>query len=612
MAVLKKVTTTAQVPNMFIDVSERAQSSRETINAHAMWYQASPLPRHTSRDQHFRKQLIDAYLVVSGNEQETASNFKHHLWTDRRNAHALYMPCGEIEIPHSLLARTPVSLHFDGDIEELINNVPDTELRKKLNYIFHHPAIQNIGMRSDLVRTLYGLLYSEKSKFPDGEPTPVKSEAMETNIHVDIDTIEGNRRLTNYINGLKQEVEGNSGKENINLKRKIDDLGWQNDSVEAAKMNIRAMHRQVKALRYPVRTESSAKIKIGEQKSFSGRNAVKKTATSKIHFRSPSLKCGFLTIQGENSLIAMKPFHPDVIKVINATYRSLRQGKLSGIEASEPMKMQGENGIAAEASILKLHEINSGIAVAFSEKEELTVNYHLSGPDLLYSLNKVNSTDVKPDATALDEKVLEFYRSDKQLQLLTVTSRKKVRALLEKIDDESLSKQMREQHIDELRITYNQTMTDYFRLCQRIIQLAPRLQDKLNLLKIKLNDDSIKEHDRRSAEWEAHAVIEIYAACRRTVAGYVNRMSYLPQVTTFTDDKIRDDDSAKLNGLWIGLLGTVPEIVRTDSWKGKNLKFEGGNINIDQDGQFRLALTKVFNEIKSMLRPQTTDEYSWL
>ncbi len=337
----------------FVEPKNNEKLPKETVHVHGMWYKPSPgdgkCPRPI-QDATYGRQVQAAYLAMTRNAGEKAQNVKNHLWLDRKNAYALYMP-GEVEIPHSMLAKAPVSIHFKGEIEQLITQVPDDELRKILGELNTHASIENIGLRSDIVRLLYGFLYSEQAMPEAGKLASNGSEGGEVNIHIDTDTKiamsrkSDNERVLALTLEHKRKNDGHEPAWSLPIKEAKTSNGKQSGRGDAM-ISMVAMHDAVKRLRYPAKPDPMTREEFQErisqpQKSWSNRAQLNQVDLSPRHLLlSRFNKGGFVTHAKENSLIAMIPKHPDVIEVIKTTHRALN----------------GEDGIGVElhASILKM------------------------------------------------------------------------------------------------------------------------------------------------------------------------------------------------------------------------------------------------------------------
>lgn len=74
----------------------------------------------------------------------------------------------EVEIPHSLLAAAPVTVHLKGELDRMIDQQAPGKFKNALSTIRRHPLGENIGARADMTRALYTNLH-----VPDGEqPDP--------------------------------------------------------------------------------------------------------------------------------------------------------------------------------------------------------------------------------------------------------------------------------------------------------------------------------------------------------------------------------------------------------------------------------------------------------
>jgi hypothetical protein len=550
-----------------------------------MWYQPSPHPRVTSRDKSFRERLITAYAVMSANATETPANVSQHLWTDRKNVHTLLIPHGEVEIPHSMLAKGQVTLHFDDEIEELVSKVPNKGLQRKLNALFHHAANENIGLRSDIVRLLYGLLYAENEVSHDTGDASATSSATQHNIHIDIDTIAAHR-LKRSIWEL-EHIGKHSPTADPSTKALAEKLampllrnGWKKESIAGAKADLFSMNEAVKKIALPAQPPSITKAELHKladqpQKSWSTPNQIKKANISNRRLDVKKFEGGFTTHEMENSLIHMKAGHEDVVKVIDEMHRRLMTGFY--IDAETSRSTLGYKLNDAERAMHKLHRLNTGVCVSLSEHPE--------------------------------NKYAEFYRSKDQIQMLSPKLRLKVQEFLNTFDDASHSEMSRNEALNNLKHLYMQQFVDYFRFSERTLQLGSRLQESLNLLKETINGGS-DERVRNSARLQGIAIQGIYQLCSQLVRGFVNTMTYGPQVKLSQENAAYPRNENSLNSLACELFGIEPETIRTGNWGGQLHPFDAPPIlSADSKDEIDLAWRKAFGEIKRMHRLRTTDDF---
>lgn len=108
--------------------------------------------------------MAEAYITASFAANRAGKNVRTSLWTDMQgNLSALLKPVvrangSEIEIPHSMIARSRLQVHPQSDVQDMIEAVEDTELRLLMMEIYKHPMSENVGARSDLLRHLCGML----------------------------------------------------------------------------------------------------------------------------------------------------------------------------------------------------------------------------------------------------------------------------------------------------------------------------------------------------------------------------------------------------------------------------------------------------------------------
>ena len=388
-------------------------SKNDTVHVHGMWYQPTPLPRVTSRDQKFREKLVAAYIGMENGTRDLPPNVKAHLWTDRKSMHALYMPVvksngTEIELPHSMLAKAPVSVHLEGELEELIAQVQDKELRTTLKEIHNHPAGENIGLRSDLVRLLYGILYSENTKGAKGE------QKTEFNMHIDIDTL----AEANFTKVLNQQSPGISSRP---------------DELQRAKIELQAMHKSLEMMKLPEKPEPLSKEEVAvladrPQKSWSVQTSVEKSG-SPVVIPNKLQKRGYVVHKRENDIIGMIPGHQKAIKVANRTHCLLKTGNFKS-ELSELWVNSNRTYINCNNSLRELinlfHRLNGGLKI--------------------------------PESKALDQKkVIDYFRLAEKIRKMRPELQKIMNALTFIARDETQNMQERDtakMRIEALRAIY--------------------------------------------------------------------------------------------------------------------------------------------------------------
>jgi hypothetical protein len=475
-----------------------------TVHVHAMWYQPTPLPRVTSRDQHFRGKLIAAYIGMTNGTRDLPPNVKAHLWTDRKSMHALYMPVAksngvEIELPHSMLARAPLSVHLDGEIEELIAQVPDKELRTMFEELYNHPAGENIGLRSDVVRLLYGILYSENTeKATDGlEP--------EINMHVDIDTLAA----------INSEKAGKQlGQGNVML------LG----DLQKAKLELRAMHKSLEGMKLsakpaPLSKEEVAALADRPQKSWSIPAPMGKSTGAQVVIPDKLHKRGYMMDGIENDVLAMAPGHRKAVMVAKQTHHLLKTGNYKPNLFFDPrvdLKTYKAIQISLQKYAKLFHSLNGGVDM--------------------------------PESKVLDQ-----------------------------------------QHV-----------VDYFRQAEKIRQMKPVLQEKMDALSLIARDETRIAQERDIAKMQIEALRSIYETATELVESFVNKSSYFPQAATSAREMV--DDFLELSKL---VFGAVPDSAHSDSWKGGRL--ESAERNKYDGPAYKTQERLVFEEIKAMIRFPTAE-----
>jgi hypothetical protein len=301
--------------------SAKSKGARELgkkgTHVHGMWYQAAPHERVASENPRFRKDLAGAYLTMTDGVSASPNNVDGHLWTDRRTLRALYMPTGEVEIPHSMIARGPVAIHVKGELGDLIDNEENEATRKTFQKLHNHVAGENIGARSDIERLAYTTLYSSQ-KTDASSP----AEADEINVHMDIDTMDS-----------------------VNVDRAIVATGGEvgekspaPDSLDAAKVRLMAMKHSIETVSLPpvpppMTDKTLADLAAQPQRSWSARSpAVTATSVSASETQqdaSPSRarvqKYQLSTRGSENDVVLGVPGNRVSIRTAQNTIRSLQR-----------------------------------------------------------------------------------------------------------------------------------------------------------------------------------------------------------------------------------------------------------------------------------------------
>ena len=131
----------------------------DNIDLHAIWYSPSALQPSSSRSPAFQRELATAYLQLVDSMHGAPSNVQAHLWTDRVSEFALHLPMvgpngSDIEIPHSMLRTTRVTVHPQRDLPAMIDAIADPAVRDTARKLHDHPAGENIGLRADILRQI--------------------------------------------------------------------------------------------------------------------------------------------------------------------------------------------------------------------------------------------------------------------------------------------------------------------------------------------------------------------------------------------------------------------------------------------------------------------------
>ncbi|MCR4468343.1 hypothetical protein [Burkholderia sp. SCN-KJ] len=299
-----------------------ARQEGDSVHIHGMWYQSSPHPRVGSRDSNFRQHLASAFITEVAGTSNLPPNVDAHLWTDRRNLKALYTPIvrsnlSELEIPHSMISRTHLKIHLEGEIEALISNFPDPEHRKMFSELFNHPATINIGFRSDIVRLLYGILYTKASVKSGG------GKESEFNVHVDIDTLDAGM-------AKKATKQGFAAYKS----------GFVDQDFENAKLNLKAAHvslsqRTVGAgVSPPPSKNEFDKLITQPQKSWSRSIPVDNSSGKPVKISESLRSEGYGTLNKANDVIGMSPHHHEAVQVAKNTLKLLKTGMYDNLDES--------------------------------------------------------------------------------------------------------------------------------------------------------------------------------------------------------------------------------------------------------------------------------------
>lgn len=170
-----------------IKEGKKEKDPSDGVHIHGMWFHPNSQGRIQAQDRNFLENLRNAHATMMNVTRELPSNVDAHLWTDRKSRRALFAQTYrsdkfEPEIPLSMMMNSQVKVHLAEEIETLISEF-DGPNKKTLEALFNHPANINIGFRSDIVRLLYGILFSGKNTEDE------KRDDAEFNIHLDIDVM---------------------------------------------------------------------------------------------------------------------------------------------------------------------------------------------------------------------------------------------------------------------------------------------------------------------------------------------------------------------------------------------------------------------------------------
>lgn len=126
-------------------LQKRPSGGEDSLNLHAIWTSVSRYAPASSSRQSYREKMATAYITSSFAANRAPKNVNASLWTDMdRNLSALLRPVvrpngSEIEIPHSMIAKSRLNVHPRDDIQDMIRAVDDDATRLMLTKIYHHP-----------------------------------------------------------------------------------------------------------------------------------------------------------------------------------------------------------------------------------------------------------------------------------------------------------------------------------------------------------------------------------------------------------------------------------------------------------------------------------------
>jgi hypothetical protein len=270
------------------------------VHMHDMWGRPTRSQLSTGRNFDYRASLSSAYLTMVDGKSESHANANlevdAHLWTDEKNLYKLLRPVvksngSEVEIPHSMLARGPVSVHFKGEMDAMIGSLKSkdednsTVLKQKraLMDLHTHPVTENIGARADINRALYTFLHKQRPG----------DNYSELNVHIDIDTINATR-LQKYSQGEKKEVVQSS---------EIDNLA--NEKMRLMAMKTQLDHLTLPNAPTPLTAEETARLAAQPQRPWS-------PLTSSSSPNNPMRQTGSPSVQANVERLGKLGFSPHV------------------------------------------------------------------------------------------------------------------------------------------------------------------------------------------------------------------------------------------------------------------------------------------------------------
>lgn len=538
------------------------------VHVHTMWYvppSREPRP-FWHNDRKSRQKLVEAYLGLARGTRDVPGNADVHLWTDRRSMHPLLIPLTldngvEVELPHSMLARGRIKLHHRGELDALIAQIPDEKLRTCLSALHHHPIGQNIGALTDIVRLIYGLLYSES-------PVDIKPADWKDNF------LRGVEKLGAPLNagrGKRQSVDDDSEQE-INIHIDFDTLAATDYYKAGAQMGLNVLRPD---------------LLHGRRAQFDMARLVSRHLASSL----PEPR----TVQAEAASA-----HAD-----EAAYA----GDADVITAVPPARLP-QPKTAAPSS-----ENMPGTMRIPRNMVKRGINPYGSEIDVLAIVPG------HPRAVAVSKKMLHglqtgHYRSG-------MSPNEMGRTMTRYIGYKSLAGNFahKMRKLDGKRagipggVPGHATTLDYYRLAERIRQLEERLQDEVNAALAIAGNADYDDETRASGRQRAAALTEIFRWSTDMIAAMVNQTTYFPQMANAPRRNARVSEVAEFAK---SVFGAVPVSLREGSaWGKARLKagvrppgatpLEGEPLGEEPlEPPSDALLKEIFREVKKMLPASDT------
>jgi hypothetical protein len=202
-----------------------------------------------------------------------------------------------------------VAVHLEGELEHLIAQVQDQELRSKFMYLLNHPIGENIGSRSDIIRLLYGVLYLERSDHTDG------SQNAEFNIHMDIDNLEA--------------LSFERARRALKIKKRR----WLRrprgfSDIERKQIQLKAMEKSIAAPPAAGKLPPSLKEKIAKVLDRLPKlwGLASNPTDQPVAITDELRILGYFSNNMENNVLGISPFHPTALSIVEQTYWQLQTG----------------------------------------------------------------------------------------------------------------------------------------------------------------------------------------------------------------------------------------------------------------------------------------------
>ncbi|GIZ50585.1 hypothetical protein NCCP691_05990 [Noviherbaspirillum aridicola] len=523
------------------------------VHIHTMWY--VPPSREPRRpwlnDIQSRRRLIEAYLGLRHGTRDIPGNADVHLWTDRHSIYPLLMPLtlpsgAELELPHSMLARDRIKLHYQGELDALIAQIPDETLRRRLSALLHHPIGQNIGALTDIVRLIYGLLYSQS-------PLEIKRADWKDNFLRAMEKLAAplNARLRKH-----QSVDEDPGQE-INIHIDFDTLAATAYYKAAEQLGLGVLPKDLLheswaqfamarlACRYMAASLHEQRTVQADAASVYSAEAARAVDSDAITAvpppRLPQPKAAAVAI--ENTSGTMRIPRNMVKRGINPY----------GMEIDVLAIVPGHPR-AISVSAKMLHGLQTGhYRPGISPNE---VGHALTS----YAGYKSFARNIAYKMRKLDAKPAGMFRG----------------------------------------VPDHATTVDYYRLAERIRQLEPKLQDEVHLALAIAGNAEFDDETRSLSRKRAAALAEIFKWSTDLIDAMVNRTTYFPQVANAPR---RNEKLNEVMAFEKSVFGTAPVSLRAGSAWGK-ARLNTGDEPLEPPSD--ALLKEIFREVKTMLPASDT------